>query len=140
MATQFSRIEWRQFHPQPVIGVDEVGRGCLAGPVFAAAVILDKNVSYPDSKSISAKKRIILATEIMKQYQYGIATASVKEIDRINILQASLLAMKRAIWKLSISKGHILVDGAFSIPGLSSSFKQTTLIKGDTRAAPIASS
>lgn len=138
MAAQFPHIEWRQFHPKPVIGVDEVGRGCLAGPVFAAAVILNKDVSYPDSKSISAQKRTTLATEIMKQYQYAIATASVKEIDRINILQASLLAMKRAVLKLSVSKGHILVDGSFSIPDLSNSFKQTTIIKGDSRAAPIA--
>ena len=138
MAVQLPRIEWQQFHPQPVIGVDEVGRGCLAGPVFAAAVILNKDIAYPDSKTISAKKREALATDIIKQGKYAIGTASVQEIDRINILQASLLAMKRAILKLSILKGHVLVDGTFVIPGLPDSLKQTTFIKGDARAAPIA--
>ncbi len=138
MTVQLPRIEWQQFHPQPVIGVDEVGRGCLAGPVFAAAVILNKNILYPDSKTISAKKREALATDIMEQGKYAIGTASVQEIDRINILQASLLAMKRAVLKLSILKGHVLVDGTFAIPGLPNSLKQTTFIKGDARADPIA--
>lgn len=99
-------------------GVDEVGRGCLAGPVVAAAVILDENkpiYGLCDSKKLSPKKRAQLSAEIcLKAKSFAIAEASVEEIDQINILQASLLAMKRAVEALSIQPHQIQVDGTFS--------------------------
>ena len=96
-------------------GVDEVGRGPLAGPVVAAAVILDPDyhiAGLMDSKKITAKKREELAEIIWhKALAVSVAEASVEEIDDINILQASLLAMKRAVETLSIAPDEILVDG-----------------------------
>ena len=86
-------------------GVDEVGRGCLAGPVFAAAVILNNNIStkdIKDSKKIPFKKRILLSKYIKKNSTYAVGQASVKEINEINILNASLLSMKRALDKLKL--------------------------------------
>ena len=86
-----------------IAGVDEVGRGSLIGPVYAAAVILNKSINkriIKDSKSLTKAKREILAKYIKKNSVWSTAKASVKEIDKINILQASLLAMKRAIKKL----------------------------------------
>ena len=86
-----------------IAGVDEVGRGCLAGPVFAAAVILNDNIitkEIKDSKKINFKKRILLSKYIKKNSLYAVGTASVEEINKINILNASLLSMKRAINKL----------------------------------------
>lgn len=98
-----------------VAGVDEVGRGPLAGDVVAAAVILDPDNPIDglnDSKKLSEKKREWLAIEIRsKALAWSIARASVAEIDEINILQASLLAMKRAVESLSIQPAHVLVDG-----------------------------
>ncbi|MEQ1547624.1 MAG: ribonuclease HII [Chakrabartia sp.] len=96
-----------------IAGVDEAGRGPLAGPVVAAAVILGANaiVGLDDSKKLSAKRRAILEAEIMSSCRVGIGTASVSEIDTINILQASLLAMTRAVEALEIDPEHILVDG-----------------------------
>ncbi len=98
-------------------GVDEAGRGPLAGPVVAAAVILDPArpiAGLNDSKKLSAKKRELLFNEICEKAQsYAIAEASVAEIDAINILQASLLAMQRAVEKLAIQPDKILVDGTF---------------------------
>ena len=85
-----------------VVGVDEVGRGSLIGPVYAAAVILKKSINkklLKDSKSLSKSKREILSNYIKQNSIWTVGKASVKEIDRINILQASLLAMKRAIKK-----------------------------------------
>ena len=79
-------------------GVDEVGRGCLAGPVFAAAVILNKNINkkeIKDSKKISFNKRILLSEYIKKNSIYALGVATVEEINKINILNASLLSMKR---------------------------------------------
>lgn len=96
-----------------VVGVDEAGRGCLAGSVVAAAVILPKGFSLPgltDSKKISASKRQQLFKVITQQCQYAIGYASAQEIDDINILQASLLAMRRAIVQLS-GFDQVLVDG-----------------------------
>ena len=84
-------------------GVDEVGRGSLVGPVYAAAVILNKNINkklLKDSKTIAKDKRELLSNYIKKNSIWSVGKASVKEIDKINILQASLLAMKRAIKKL----------------------------------------
>ena len=86
-----------------IAGVDEVGRGSLIGPVYAAAVILDKSINkkiLKDSKSLNKKKRELLYDYIKKNSIWAIGKASVKEIEKINILQASLLAMKRAIKKL----------------------------------------
>lgn len=100
-----------------IAGVDEAGRGPLAGPVVAAAVILDEArpiTGLNDSKKLSAKKREALFIEICdKAKAFAIAEASVEEIDSINILQASLLAMKRAVEALNLQPHKILVDGTF---------------------------
>ncbi|NJD33244.1 MAG: ribonuclease HII [Betaproteobacteria bacterium] len=98
-----------------VCGVDEAGRGPLAGPVYAAAVILDPAriiEGLADSKKLSARRREILAVEIReKALAFGIASASVEEIDRINILQATLLAMRRAVEALAVQPVEALIDG-----------------------------
>lgn len=98
-----------------ICGVDEAGRGPLAGPVFAACVILDsehKIDGLADSKKISATKRETLTFVIKKHSKaWAIASASVEEIDRLNILQASLLAMKRAVESLQLAPELVLVDG-----------------------------
>jgi len=100
-----------------ICGVDEAGRGPLAGPVFAAAVILDD--SYPivglaDSKKLSEKRRVKLALEIKQHAScWAIAEASVEEIDAINILRASLLAMRRAVEALFITPNEVWVDGLY---------------------------
>ncbi|MFM1910843.1 MAG: hypothetical protein RJB18_234 [Pseudomonadota bacterium] len=98
-----------------ICGVDEAGRGPLAGAVFAAAVILDPTkpiTGLADSKKLSEKKRDALAIEIKaKALAWAIASSSVEEIDEINILQASLLAMKRAVEELSVLPNEVLVDG-----------------------------
>ena len=104
--------------PQLLIaGVDEAGRGPLAGPVVAAAVILDPAnpiKGLNDSKKLTKAKRELLFTEICNKAQaFAISEASVEEIDSINILQASLLAMKRAVELLTITPHKILVDGTF---------------------------
>ena len=93
-----------------IAGVDEVGRGSLIGPVYASAVILKKSINsklLKDSKSLSKKEREHLCTYIKKNSTWSIGKASVKEIEKLNILQASLLAMKRAIKKLKLSLIHI---------------------------------
>jgi len=101
--------------PSVCCGVDEAGRGPLAGAVFAAAVILDPSRPIPglnDSKLLSEKKRQQLAIEIRRHARaFSIAFASVEEIDRLNILQATLLAMKRAVQGLSLVPQEMLVDG-----------------------------
>ena len=102
-------------YPGMVCGVDEAGRGPLAGPVVASAVILDPNKpihGLNDSKKLSAKKRDELAL-LIRSYAlaWAVAEASVEEIDQINILQASLLAMRRAVDALAIKPDHALVDG-----------------------------
>ena len=104
------------FKRKKIAGVDEVGRGCLAGPVFAAAVILDKKINkrdIKDSKKISFKKRILLSKYIKKNSIYAIGSASVKEINEINILNASLLSMKRALSKLKTKPSVAYIDGLF---------------------------
>ena len=122
---------WTQKLPHPHIGVDEVGRGCLAGPVCAAAVILNHNrTSYTDSKLLSPKERKHLSDDIYKNHQVAVAFSSVEEIDKINILQASLLAMKRAILNLNVTEAGVFVDGKDLIPNLNN-FMQVPVIKGD---------
>ena len=124
---------------QLICGVDEAGRGPLAGPVCAAAVILPPNVEIPglnDSKKLSDKKRRELYPVIMeKAIAYGIAFADHKEIDEINILQATYLAMERAINQLSVRPELALIDGNrakdFGIP-------VDTVVHGDSLSASIA--
>ena len=100
---------------QLICGVDEAGRGPLAGPVYAAAVILDPRRpihGLADSKKLSERKRESLAVEIRdRALAYGIAWASVEEIDSINILQATLLAMRRAVEALGVLPTEVLIDG-----------------------------
>ena len=120
-------------------GVDEVGRGCLAGPVFAAAVILNNNINkkgIKDSKKIPFKKRILLSKYIKKNSIYAIGSASVKEIERINILNASLLSMKRALKKLKFKPTTAYIDGSFAPKNLK--IKCKTLVKGDEKITSIA--
>jgi len=115
-------------------GVDEVGRGCLAGPVFAAAVILNKSINIKDikdSKKITFKKRILLSKYIKKNSTYAVGTASVEEINKINILNASLLSMKRAIDKLKLKPSIVYIDGLFAPKGLK--IKHKTFVKGDEK-------
>jgi ribonuclease HII len=112
-------------------GVDEVGRGCLAGPVVSAAVILKEDINLSllkDSKKITFKKRIEIAKHIKLNSVYTIGIASVEEILKINILQAALLSMKRAIDQLPVKPKLILIDGNFAPKGLKN-FK--TIINGD---------
>ena len=97
-----------------IAGVDEVGRGSLIGPVYAAAVILNKSINQKilkDSKSLTQEKRKLLSDYIKKNSIWAISRASVKEIEKINILHASLLAMKRAIKKLKKKPTLVLIDG-----------------------------
>ncbi|PHR47872.1 ribonuclease HII [Cycloclasticus sp.] len=100
-----------------VVGLDEVGRGCIAGPVVAAAVILDDEKPIDglmDSKKLTKKRREVLAQQIIESAKaWSIGRAEVAEIDEINILQASLLAMKRAFDGLDIKAGYAKVDGTF---------------------------
>ena len=118
-------------------GVDEVGRGCLAGPVVSSAVVLKETVNISmlkDSKKISFKKRIEIAEHIKLNSIYAIGMASVEEILKINILQAALLSMKRAIDQLSVKPELILIDGNFAPQGLKN-FK--TIINGDEKVKSI---
>ncbi len=169
-------FDWQMLAPAPVIGLDEVGRGCLAGPVYAAAVIVPQfsisrlaNAGVTDSKLVTEKKRGVLADLIQETCFFGLGWASSDEIDEINILQATFLSMKRALVdlesRLSIQTerlqklgaispfglfpGHLLIDGNQKIPFRGTPFEQpefqkwavlpqTTLIKGDLRALPIA--
>ena len=124
---------------QNIAGVDEVGRGPLAGPVFAAAVILDPRHipnGLNDSKKLSAAKREILLKAIMEHAEVSIASASEREIETINILQASHLAMVRAVHNLKKRPDHVLVDGNLIPRNLE--IPATALIKGDSRSVSIA--
>ena len=122
-----------------IAGVDEVGRGCLAGPVFAAAVILNNNFStsgIKDSKKITFKKRILLSKYIKKNSIYAIGSASVEEISKINILNASLLSTKRALKKLKNKPSIAYIDGPFAPKNVK--MKCKTFIKGDEKVTCIA--
>lgn len=119
-------------------GCDEVGRGPLAGDVVAAAVILDPQnpiIGLDDSKKLTEKKRELLFDEIQaKAKSWCIARASVAEIDSLNILQASLLAMTRAVQGLAIEPEHVLVDGN-KLPKWK--YTAEAVVKGDSRVAAI---
>lgn len=121
-------------------GCDEAGRGCLAGAVFAAAVILPFDFTQDelnDSKQLSEKKRYILRPIIEEQaLAWAVGIVTPEEIDRINILNASFLAMHRAIEQLKVTPDHLLIDGnRFNpYPGI----KHTTVIKGDGKYLSIA--
>ena len=122
----------------PIAGIDEVGRGPLAGPVIAAAVILDrKNIpeEINDSKKIPKARRILLAEKIKENSIYAYGAASEIEIDEINILQASLLAMKRASDRLSVVPKTTLIDGNFK-PDIKNN--TISIIKGDSKSVSIA--
>lgn len=122
-----------------VCGIDEAGRGPLAGPVFAAAVILPENCSIEginDSKKLTPKKREVLFDEIRAgALSYGIGFATEKEIDSINILQATFLAMKRAFDAMNIRPDLALVDGN-RMPNLG--VETRTIVRGDALSASIA--
>ena len=121
-----------------VAGVDEVGRGSLIGPVYAAAVILNKSIKkkiLKDSKSLTKMKREILAKHIKKNSIWAIGKASVKEIEKKNILNASLLAMKRAIKKLKKKPALVLIDGN-KLPKIKH-YNLKSIIKGDQKIPSI---
>ncbi len=122
-----------------VCGVDEAGRGPLAGPVYAAAVILPdglEDLGINDSKKLSEKKREQLFDVICeKAVAYGIGSASEKEIDEINILNAAFLAMKRAIEAMGLEPDLVLVDGNRK-PG--TGYEEITIVKGDAKSISIA--
>ena len=121
-----------------IAGVDEVGRGPLAGPVTAAAVVLNPShipAGLNDSKALSAKKREALYDVIFEQADVCIAHASVEEIDELNILRASHLAMERAVAGLSIAPDHLLIDGNMIPRGLTGSSQ--AIVKGDARSVSI---
>ena len=122
------------FKKNRIAGVDEVGRGCLAGPVFSAAVILNEKINkkdIKDSKKISFKKRILLSKYIKKNSIYAIGSASVDEINKINILNASLLSMQRALNKLKHKPSIAYIDGPFIPKNVS--IKCKAFIKGDEK-------
>jgi len=121
-----------------IAGVDEVGRGSLIGPVYAAAVILNKSINkkiLKDSKSLSKDKREKIFSYIKKNSMWTVGQASVKEIEKINILQASLLAMKRAIIKLKKKPTLVLIDGN-KLPELKN-YNLRYIIKGDQKIPSI---
>ena len=127
------------FKINKMAGVDEVGRGCLAGPVFAAAVILNNDINIKDikdSKKIPFQKRILLSNYIKKNSTYAVGRASVEEINKINILNASLLSMKRALNKLKLRPSIAYIDGLFVPKNMK--IKCEALIKGDEKIISIA--
>lgn len=122
-----------------VAGVDEVGRGPLAGPVTAAAVILNPDdipVGLDDSKKLTAARRDVLFDQIMACATVCVAHASVAEIDDLNILRASHLAMERAVAGLSLAPQHLLIDGNLIPRGLT--IDATAIVKGDAKSLSIA--
>ena len=121
-----------------IAGVDEVGRGSLIGPVYAAAVIFNKNINkkeIKDSKKLNKIKREILAKYIKKNSTWAIGSASLKEVEKINILNASLLAMKRAIIKLKKKPKQVLIDGN-KVPKIKN-YNLKYIVKGDEKIPEI---
>lgn len=125
---------------EPVVGVDEAGRGCLAGPVVAAAVVLSPKVrirGLRDSKLLAPHRREILMQRILERADdVAWGWAGPRQIDRVNILQASFLSMRRALRRLRKAPGAILVDGNMTIPGVDC--RQRALVDGDARCRSIA--
>lgn len=131
----------RYFHKGIIeAGCDEAGRGCLAGPVFAAAVILDERnpiSGLDDSKKLTDKKRVLLRAEIEeKALSFGVAMLTNQEIDQHNILRASFMAMHRAIEKLSGEPELLLIDGNRFIPF--KKIQHECIVKGDAKYQSIA--
>ncbi len=122
----------------PLAGIDEAGRGPLAGPIIAAAVILDPRQpvsGLADSKTLSAKKREYLATIIRQRaLAYGLGRADLEEIDRLNVLGATMLAMQRAVSALEVAPRYILIDGQFC-PALPC--PATAIVQGDKKVPAI---
>ncbi len=122
-----------------ICGIDEAGRGPLAGPVYAAAVILPKGYEIEylnDSKKLSEKKRETIFETLIKEVAYGIGTASAEEIDALNILWATMLAMERAVEALPKTPDMILIDGISTPKSLPC--KAETIVGGDGKVAEIA--
>ncbi len=134
--------------PSIIVGIDEVGRGCLFGPVVSSAVVLNEACApegLTDSKKLSPKKRKEISSKLLTsgKHKVSIGESTPKEIDQINILQASLLSMKRAFEDLGFDEKdyediEIRVDGNQKIPGLDPRLKQVTIIKGDLKDKAIA--
>ncbi len=121
------------------IGVDEAGRGCLAGSVYAGAVILNSTQThFHDSKTLSDLRRLELYEEIKSEHQWGVGFASIEEIAELNILHAARLAMRRAVEALKVQpENHeVWIDGPYDIPGLVG-YKQYPLVKGDQKMSVI---
>lgn len=142
MPTLLYEIEHGRNDGKIIAGTDEAGRGPLAGPVVAAAVIIPQDFpqslakAINDSKQLSEKKREALFPQLMEHCIYGIAECSAQEIDKINILQASLLAMKRAVLQLSTQPVCVLIDGNKS-PAIAN-MKNIPIVKGDSKSLSIA--
>ena len=126
-----------------ICGIDEVGRGCLAGPVYSAAVILDQNTNFEskdfnqinDSKKLSEKKREKLFDYIIDISKFGIGICTVEEIDHLGIQEAVKVSMKRAVESLEIQPDHLLIDNM----KLDLDIPQTSIIKGDQISKSISS-
>lgn len=138
---QYEREIWKQGNKY-IAGVDEAGRGPIAGPVVAAAVILKNSipnkipVRIDDSKKLTHQQRRMAYKWIIKKaLAYGVGVVGPHEIDRINIKEAAILAMRKAIETLPVQPDHILVDG-YPMPG--PPFPQTAIIKGDSKSLSIA--
>ncbi|MEG1499194.1 MAG: ribonuclease HII [Bacteroidales bacterium] len=133
LLAQYGDMEWEA-------GVDEAGRGCLAGPVFAAAVIFPKgykNNLLNDSKKLSEKLRYSLREEILKEaISYGVASVDASEIDQINILQASIKAMHKAATQLNPQPNYLIVDGNRFKPY--NNIPYSCIVKGDAKYLSIA--
>jgi ribonuclease HII len=121
-------------------GCDEAGRGCLAGPVFAASVILPKRFNHPllnDSKQLTEKERLLLRDVIIeKAVAYAVASVDHQEIDKINILNASILAMHRSLDNLTVQPEYLIIDGNRFKPY--KEIPHSTIVKGDARFRSIA--
>ena len=136
-------LEYETFYAQKgylkICGVDEAGRGPLAGPVYAAAVILPDTFDLPglnDSKKLTEKKREALFPMIQEQaIAYGIGYATAEEIDEINILNATFLAMKRAVEQMPVTPDILLVDG--NLKPNTNICQEETIIKGDSKSLSI---
>lgn len=136
---EFEQTLWDQGFKN-VMGLDEVGRGCLAGPVVAAGVILNPYTSIEglnDSKKMTEKDRVMVAQRIKSQALFwSVKEASVSEIDEINILHASILAMNRCVQSTNKNPDYLLIDGNKFYTDTLIPF--TTIVKGDSRSASIA--